>query len=112
MYCRVSTGRPENVPLKSPPELGSTALELEAVAELARADFSEALCRVAHVFRVEGLRRCLHRQQIRRTDAIRDSGVDERLGVAIGDRRTGSEFAGVGPRLRLTGKTLLMRPQV
>src|SRR5260370_31445050 len=81
--------------------LCSTGIELEAVKYLARGDFSEALSSVAHVFRDEGLRRYLHRQQIRSTDAVGDSGVDERLGVAVGDRRTGGELADVGPRLRL-----------
>jgi hypothetical protein len=36
-------------------QFGSAAFELEAIAKIGSANFSEALCGVAHVFSVEGL---------------------------------------------------------
>jgi hypothetical protein len=40
----------------------SATFKLETVAEFARADFSETLRRIAHIYCVERLRSCLHRQ--------------------------------------------------
>jgi hypothetical protein len=78
---RLAGAMAESVPEEfDPPDItpsgsGSAALELEPFPGFARADLGEALCGVAHVFGVEGLRRRLHRQKIRRADAAGDGGV-------------------------------------